>query len=144
MTRAGFKQEVLRSNTIWLCASCYSCTVECPREIRITDIMYTLKQRAIQEKVYPRRFPIPILAKEFFKSVVKTGRSNEIWIVIKMFLKTNPLNLLKQGMMGMKLMLRGRSKIGVERMEGGAGDLQTMMDHIDKKRADVAASEVGS
>jgi len=65
LVRAGFKDEVLQSNSIWLCASCYSCTVECPREIRITDIMYALKQRAIQEGVYPKRFPIPVLAKEF-------------------------------------------------------------------------------
>jgi len=39
MVRADFKNEVLRSNTVWLCASCYACTTECPRKIRITDIM---------------------------------------------------------------------------------------------------------
>ena len=29
MTREGFKEEVLNSLTIWLCASCYSCMVQC-------------------------------------------------------------------------------------------------------------------
>ena len=27
MARMGFKEEVLKSYTIWLCASCYACTV---------------------------------------------------------------------------------------------------------------------
>ncbi|MCX6874690.1 MAG: 4Fe-4S dicluster domain-containing protein [Verrucomicrobia bacterium] len=38
LVRADFKNEVLRSKTVWLCASCHACTVECPRLIRITDI----------------------------------------------------------------------------------------------------------
>ncbi|MFB3896153.1 MAG: 4Fe-4S dicluster domain-containing protein, partial [bacterium] len=35
MIRAGMRDEVLSSNTIWLCASCYSCSVRCPQEIKI-------------------------------------------------------------------------------------------------------------
>ncbi len=35
MVRAGFREEVLRSFTIWLCASCYSCTVDCPAKLRL-------------------------------------------------------------------------------------------------------------
>lgn len=77
MVQSGFKDKALRSHTIWLCASCYSCAVECPRKIRITDIMYELKQRAIQERIYPRRFPIPILAQEFNKMAQTHGRVTE-------------------------------------------------------------------
>ena len=35
MIRAGFRSEVLSSYTTWLCASCYACAVECPKEIKI-------------------------------------------------------------------------------------------------------------
>jgi quinone-modifying oxidoreductase subunit QmoC len=66
MTRAGFRDDVLSSNTPWLCASCYACTVECPKEIKITDVMYAIKREAIRRKVYPKRFPVPVLAKEFY------------------------------------------------------------------------------
>src|ERR1700739_124608 len=72
--RADFKNEGLRSNSIWLCASCYGCTVECPRQIRVTDILYALKQRATKEQVSPRHMPIPILAKEFARMVLSKGR----------------------------------------------------------------------
>src|SRR5512144_765357 len=47
LTRSGFKADVLRSNTIWICASCYACQVECPKEIGIADVMTALKTRAI-------------------------------------------------------------------------------------------------
>ena len=59
LTRGDFKNEVLKSHTIWLCASCYACTVECPREIRITDIMYELKQRAIHAGHLSETLPDP-------------------------------------------------------------------------------------
>jgi heterodisulfide reductase subunit C len=131
MTRAGFKQEVLASNTIWLCASCYECTVDCPREIKVTDIMYALKRRAMEEKVYPKRFPTPVLAKEFFKSVLKTGRSNEGLTVTWMILKTAPLNMLKQMGLGLKLLLRGRMALGVEKMEGDPTQIRRLMEQVE-------------
>src|SRR5512142_1640305 len=49
LAREGFRTEALSSNTIWLCASCYSCAVQCPQDIHITDIMYGLKREAIRE-----------------------------------------------------------------------------------------------
>lgn len=62
MTNAGFKKGVLSSFTIWLCASCYSCSMNCPKEIIMTDVMYTLKRQAIEERIQPHpKFAIPIL-----------------------------------------------------------------------------------
>ncbi|UCH95760.1 MAG: 4Fe-4S dicluster domain-containing protein [Candidatus Aminicenantes bacterium] len=118
MTRAGFKDEVLRSFTIWLCTSCYSCSVRCPRNLKITDFMYALKQRAIQEKFYPKRFPIPALAREFFRSILKRGRNSEIQLVTFLYLKTNPLQILKYTKMGIKLFLRGRISIKPQSIPG--------------------------
>jgi heterodisulfide reductase subunit C len=133
MTRAGFKKEVLESNTIWLCASCYSCTVECPKGIKITDIMYALKRCAIAEGVYPKHFPTPVLAKEFFSKVRKTGRSNEGQIATAMILKTNPLKFLKKIPLGLKLLLRGRMSLFTEKMSGDIHQLQDLLDYMDKQ-----------
>ena len=47
MLRAGIVDEVLEANTPWYCVSCYKCYVRCPQDIKITDIMYTLKTIAI-------------------------------------------------------------------------------------------------
>jgi heterodisulfide reductase subunit C len=135
MTRAGFKQEVLSSNTIWLCASCYACSCDCPRKIKVTDIMYALKRRAMDEGVYPKRFPTPVLAKEFFKSVFKTGRSNEGLTVTWMILKTAPLNLIKQMGLGLKLLFKGRMAMGVEKMEGDPGQIRRLMDEVEAAKS---------
>ncbi len=59
--RAGQLEDILRSRTIWLCASCYSCTVRCPVGIKVTDTMYALKRVAMDKKVYPQQFPVHVL-----------------------------------------------------------------------------------
>ena len=117
MVREGFRDDVLNSLTIWLCASCYSCTAECPREIKITDVMYALKQEAIKKGVYPKRFPIPVLAQEFFRGVERTGRNSEGPLMVKLFLKTNPLGMLKNAPMAMRLWLKGRLSLFEEGMK---------------------------
>jgi len=118
LTRSDFKNEVLTSLTIWLCASCYACTCECPRQIRITDIMYELKQRAIKEKVYPKRFTIPVLAQEFTKMVKNHGRVNETLLASLMFMKTDPLAAMGMAGLGIGLMRTGRFSIMPESIEG--------------------------
>lgn len=132
LTRADFKHEVLHSHTIWLCASCYACTVECPQGIRITDIMYELKQRAIQEGGYPRRFPIPVLAHEFTSMVRKNGRISELLLVFRLFFKTSWIAALANWRLGVDLLRTGRFSILPERIRQH-GDIAKMLDAIDGK-----------
>ena len=132
LTRSDFKNEVLSSHTIWLCVSCYACTVECPRQIRITDIMYELKQRAIKEGVYPKRFPIPVLAQEFSDMVKQNGRITEMILVMKLFIKTNPFAAMGNWRMGLDLMKTGRMSLATERIEHRA-DLARMLETVDEK-----------
>ena len=115
MVREGFRDEVLHCVTIWLCASCYACTVDCPREIKITDVMYALKQEAMAQGVYPRRFSIPVLAREFFGGVLRDGRSNEMPMMIRFFLKTNPLRMLQNAPVAWRLWRTGRLALRRER-----------------------------
>jgi quinone-modifying oxidoreductase, subunit QmoC len=133
LTRGDFKREVLRSHTIWLCASCYACTVECPQEVRITDIIYELKQRAIQEGIYPKRFPIPVLAREFSEMVRKHGRITEMLLVMKLFLKTNPLAAMGNWRMGLDLLKTGRFSLATEKIKGRQ-ELSRMLDAVDEKK----------
>ncbi len=129
LTRTDFKNEVLRSHTIWLCASCYACTVECPREIRITDIMYELKQRAIHEGIYPRKFPIPVLAHEFSAMVRKNGRITELLLVMRLFAKTSWRAALGNWRMGWDLFRTGRLSLKPERIERRQ-ELARMLDAV--------------
>lgn len=136
LTRSDFKNEVLSSLTIWLCASCYACTCECPRQIRITDIMYELKQRAIKEKVYPKRFTIPVLAQEFTKMVKNHGRVNETLLASFMFMKTDPLAALGMAGLGIGLMRTGRFSIMPESIEG-TEQIARILESVDNEKEQV-------
>jgi ferredoxin len=59
MIRAGYREEALKSNTPWICVSCYHCVVRCPQGVHIADVMYTLKSMAIPVK---RMIPPPLIS----------------------------------------------------------------------------------
>jgi quinone-modifying oxidoreductase subunit QmoC len=118
MVKNGFKDEVLRSATIWLCSSCYTCQVRCPADIKITDVMYALKRKAIEEKIYPANFKIPILAREMHRIIAKNGRSSELWLILNLYLKSKrPLGMLKMTSLGLNLLKTGRLPIMAEKIK---------------------------
>jgi hypothetical protein len=80
--------------------------------------MYTLKREAVRDKLYPRRFPIPILAQEFYNIVRRRGRSSEFWLVLRMSLRSNPLQLFTMILTGWNLMRTGRLSLRQERIRG--------------------------
>jgi quinone-modifying oxidoreductase subunit QmoC len=137
LAKEGFKEEVLGSFTIWLCASCYSCTVECPKQIKVTDIMYALKRRAIQERAYPRNLPIPVLAREFYKMVRGNGRVTEGRLVFNLFLKTNPLKMLGMTRLGLGLLRTGRFSFFKESIKHRK-ELRALLDAVESSK-EVAA-----
>ena len=121
MVKHGFKDEVLKSFTIWLCPSCYTCQVRCPAQIKITDVMYALKRKAIEEKVYPSRFAIPVLDREMSRLIASNGRSSELWLLLRLYLKSRrPLAMLKMAPLGLKLMKTGRMSLRREKIKNKA------------------------
>ncbi len=111
LSREGFKEEVLSSLTIWLCTCCYACMVECPKKINITHLMYALKERAIAEGFYPKKFPMPVLAREFARSIHKHGRITESWLILRVFLQTAILRLFGMSKLGLGLFRTGRMPV---------------------------------
>jgi quinone-modifying oxidoreductase subunit QmoC len=114
--RAGHLEEILNSRTIWICASCYSCTVRCPQEIRVTDTMYALKRIAMEKGIYPKQFPVHILSRTFTANVYKYGRNYELGLAIRYFLKTDIVKLITNAWYGLTLIRRGRLGIFPKRI----------------------------
>jgi quinone-modifying oxidoreductase, subunit QmoC len=77
MLRAGMRDEVMESNTPWMCVSCYYCTVRCPQEIHITDVMYTLKNMALTSGKMKEKTASDF-SRTFIRYVENYGRSFEI------------------------------------------------------------------
>jgi heterodisulfide reductase subunit C len=49
----GMKEEILSSNEIWLCLTCYQCQERCPQKVRVTDIFFDCKNLAAEEGKVP-------------------------------------------------------------------------------------------
>ena len=57
MIRAGKREEVLTSDSMWMCTSCYNCIVRCPRKLPITHIMHGLANYANRLGLSPKNQP---------------------------------------------------------------------------------------
>ena len=107
MIRAGLREDVLSSNTPWICVSCYTCVVRCPQEVHIPDIMYALKGIAIQEKKY-KESTAPDFSQTFIDMVETYGRSFELGLATRHYLKHHPLRLPSMAPMGFGMLTRKR------------------------------------
>jgi heterodisulfide reductase subunit C len=116
MLRAGMREEVLRSNTQWICVSCYHCVVRCPQEVHIADVMYTLKSMAIKEKLYSDS-TAPDFSQTFVDMVETYGRSYELGLASRHYLKHFPLRLPSMTPMGFGMLTKGRLDIKPHRIK---------------------------
>jgi heterodisulfide reductase subunit C len=107
MVRAGMRDKVLDSLTIWTCASCYQCMRRCPQEIKITDIMYTLKRMAMREN-RQRSKKASALSKAFFELVNRKGRNHETELMVRFMLAANPLGGITAAPIGLSLFTHNR------------------------------------
>ena len=51
MVNLGMRDEVLNSRTFWLCTTCKSCQVQCPRGIDLMEAMIALKEYSIGHNI---------------------------------------------------------------------------------------------
>lgn len=117
MLRAGMMDEVLASNTPWYCVSCYLCTVRCPQEVRITDVMYTLKRMSVEAGQY-QDSTAPDLSTTFVDYILRYGRSFEFGLATRHNLRHRPLSIPGMAPMGMGMLSKGRMDLTPHRIEG--------------------------
>ncbi len=64
----GEEHEVLSGDSIWLCCSCYNCQERCPQKVEIADVIYAIRNMALE------RGHMPNLYSEFATALTKDGR----------------------------------------------------------------------
>jgi len=117
MLMAGMEDEVLRSNTPWYCVSCYYCMARCPKDIPITDIMYTLKRKSIEARLYDDS-AAPDWSESFMGYVESYGRSFELGLATQYHLTHSPLSKVSLGTFALGMLTRNRLGLLPERIEG--------------------------
>lgn len=114
MVNLGMRNEVLKSNAIWVCSSCYTCTTRCPRGVEITKVMAALKSIAIKSGVEPKNKKAPAFYKTFVEVAGTYGRLFEPLFFLKFALKSEDslagsiARLLKDAPFGLELTKKGK------------------------------------
>ncbi|NHI90935.1 MAG: hypothetical protein EAX96_00445 [Candidatus Lokiarchaeota archaeon] len=76
MSLIGMKDQVLKSetlNSIWLCSTCYNCLERCPQSVKVTEILFILKNMAVETIG-----KIPKGIKMLSEMMISEGRTAEI------------------------------------------------------------------
>jgi quinone-modifying oxidoreductase subunit QmoC len=121
MIMAGKREEVLTSDSMWMCTSCYSCIVRCPRELPITHIMHGLAHYSHRLELAPKGQPTRELARIFWNNLVKTGRVNELKFSLAVYFKDGFVQGVKNllSMQGIALGLVKTRRLNPMEMIGG-------------------------
>jgi heterodisulfide reductase subunit C len=124
LIRAGRRRDVLTSNTMWVCASCYLCTVRCPKEVKITELMHTLERLATHHGLTTKRTTTADMYRAFVNSIKSNGRVHELGMMMNFYLpsilkgKINPFSLVGMLPLALNLMSHGRMVIMPKKTKG--------------------------
>jgi heterodisulfide reductase subunit C len=130
MIRLGLVDEVLNSKALWLCSTCYSCTLRCPRGIPLTETIGTLKRTAMQAGV-PGYKESRNFYRAFVQTVCRHGRSDEVEIMVRYFLSTNPFMALDFAPLAITMLRKGNVSINLPKL-GGPGKLDNLFQRVEE------------
>jgi len=68
----GEKEEVVSGDAIWLCTSCFNCQERCPQNVEIADLIYALRNMAIEAGHSPNIYS------DFASALITEGRIVQI------------------------------------------------------------------
>ncbi len=106
LCQLGLVDEALQSRTIWLCASCETCTTRCPREVDLAAVMDALRNLAIEHGIRSPERSVTFFNRTFLRIIRRYGRLFEMELIGRY--NTGTLNFFKDITKAPKLLLRGR------------------------------------
>jgi len=113
----GWREDLLKSSTIWVCLSCEMCTTYCPNEVGVAEIINHLRNIAARSSITPKEKNLAVFHQTFLEVLRKSGRVNEFRLMNAYYLKPNILHeKIKSGsfkeelLLGMTLLKKGRLK----------------------------------
>jgi len=104
MIQFGLKEKVLKSNTIWLCVGCNTCSMECPNSVDMAAIMDALRQMALLEQSDIAEPGILSFHRAVIHSIFRHGRTHKLEIMMKY--KFSEKDLFSDIDLGMKMLAK--------------------------------------
>jgi heterodisulfide reductase subunit C len=94
MAQLGLKDRVLKSDTLWLCAACFTCTDRCPQDVEVASVIRVLRNLAAEQGIVPQVF------KDEAASILESGYAYRI----------PELRLKKREVLGLPPLPKGNSE----------------------------------
>ena len=118
MIQMGLKDEVLKSATIWVCASCETCTTRCPNDIDIAGIMDVLRRTSLKSGLMTGEKKVPVFHEAFLSSIKSKGRVYELGMIGEYTLKSGDVttklksgSLMEEVKLGWQMFKKGKLKL---------------------------------
>ncbi len=99
-------EPLLKCKTIWICASCQTCSVRCPEEIEIAKIMDSLRKLSLESQAPSGEERVVKFDNLFLDSIQKRGRVHELELVMRYNLTT--FQPFKDAHLGPLMLSRGK------------------------------------
>jgi heterodisulfide reductase subunit C len=101
------EEKALKSEGIWLCLACETCSTRCPQDVAIPKVMDFLRGEALRRSLaHPRSRDILAFHRAFLDSIRHTGRLYEVGLVADY--KARSLHLLKDLGLARRMYVRGK------------------------------------
>jgi heterodisulfide reductase subunit C2 len=138
LVQFGMKEEIFKSKSFWLCTSCYTCTLRCPRGLPLTEAMSSLKHLAASEGILRDRMS-PLFYRSFINNVRLYGRVREMELMGRFFLSLrSPLIPFTFIPLGAKLCSRNKISLHFPKFPG-RGKLDALFDKACELEASAGA-----
>ncbi|MDA8306285.1 MAG: 4Fe-4S dicluster domain-containing protein [Deltaproteobacteria bacterium] len=96
----GQTAEVLNSRTIWICASCETCSTRCPNGVRIAELMDYFKELAVEAGIRPALPAVAVFYRTFLDNLKLTGRVFEAGLLPTYWVRSRQVvSMFKSGEM---------------------------------------------
>lgn len=107
--RLGMDDLVFKSTTMWLCASCETCTTRCPQDVDVAKVMDAVKITAMRRGIKPTIPQVASFNKAVLSNIKMCGRMFEVGMIVAFKLRT--LDFFKDMGLGMKMFKKGKLKL---------------------------------
>ncbi len=108
-------EEALSANSIWVCATCETCSERCPRGVDIASLMDTLRREALRQGKKGDN-KVAAFNAAFLNTVKLFGRTYEAGILLQHNAAT--MQPFKDAELGLPMVQRGKIHILPERIKG--------------------------
>lgn len=114
LVQLGQEARAMKSEAVWLCVSCQTCSTRCPKKVDCAAVLDALRQLAYEQGVASSAQRRTLLfQKAFLDNIRRNGRLSEMELVGRFktsvfFSELSVPFLMKDAMLGPKMMTRGK------------------------------------